>query len=84
MQDWLGLVEVATLEPKPGVPPSSSYLAEVLTQLHRQPARMVIRAAYQDGHSSEWLSKQAGIPAVELPFTVGGNDNAQGSVRAIR
>jgi len=77
LQDWLGLVEVATLEPKPGVPPSSSYLAEVLTQLHRQPARMVIRAAYQDGRSSEWLSKQTGIPAVELPFTVGGNDNAQ-------
>ena len=77
LQDWLGLVEVATLEPKPGIPPSSGYLAEVLTQLHRQPARMVIRAAYQDGRSSEWLSKQAGIPAVELPFTVGGNDNAQ-------
>jgi zinc/manganese transport system substrate-binding protein len=77
LQDWLGLVEVATLEPKPGIPPSSGYLAEVLTQLHQQPARMVIRAAYQDGRSSEWLSKQAGIPAVELPFTVGGNDNAQ-------
>ena len=77
LQDWLGLIEVATLEPKPGIPPSSGYLAEVLTQLHRQPARMVIRAAYQDGRSSEWLSKQAGIPAVELPFTVGGNDNAQ-------
>jgi len=77
LQDWLGLVEVATLEPKPGIPPSSGYLAEVLTQLHRQPARMVIRAAYQDGRSSEWLSKQAGIPAVELPFTVGGNDNPQ-------
>ncbi|MBI5039755.1 MAG: zinc ABC transporter substrate-binding protein [Gammaproteobacteria bacterium] len=77
LQDWLGLVEVATLEPKPGIPPSSGYLAEVLTQLRQHPARMVIRAAYQDGRSSEWLSKQTGLPAVELPFTVGGNDNAQ-------
>lgn len=77
LQDWLGLVEVATLEPKPGVPPSSGYLSEVLKQLRRHPARMVISAAYQDGRSSAWLSKQAGIPAVELPFTVGGNDNAQ-------
>jgi zinc/manganese transport system substrate-binding protein len=77
MQDWLGLTEVATLEPKPGIPPSSGYLAEVLTHLKQQPARMVIRAAYQDGRSSEWLSQQTGIPAVELPFTVGGNDNAQ-------
>ena len=77
LQDWLGLVEVATLEPKPGVPPSSGYLAEVLTQLRQQPAHMVLRAAYQDGRSSKWLSKQADITAVELPFTVGGNDNAK-------
>lgn len=77
LQEWLGLNEVATLEPKPGIPPSSGYLAEVLKHLHQQPARMVIHAAYQDGRSSEWLSKQTGIPAVELPFTVGGNDAAK-------
>ncbi len=73
LQDWLGLTEIATLEPKPGIPPSSGYLAAVLEQLQQQPARIVIRAAYQDGRSSEWLSKQTDIKVVELPFTVGGN-----------
>jgi zinc/manganese transport system substrate-binding protein len=73
LQEWLGLTEVATLEPKPGIPPSSAYLAGVLAQLRQQPARMVIRAAYQDGRASEWLAQQTGLPAVELPFTVGGN-----------
>lgn len=77
LQAWLGLNEVATLEPKPGIPPSSGYLAEVLEHLHRQPARMVIHAAYQDGRSSEWLSKQTGITVVELPFTVGGDNAAK-------
>jgi len=74
--DWLGLVEVTTLEPKPGVPPSSGHLAEVLTKVTLDPVRLVIRAAYEDGRPSAWLAERAKVPAVELPFTVGGNDQA--------
>ncbi len=76
LSDWLGLHEVATLEPKPGVEPTSSHLAEVLAQLQQHPARMVIRAAYNDDRASSWLSEKAKIPAVVLPFTVGGADHA--------
>lgn len=77
LQQWLGLNEVATLEPKPGVEPTSGHLAEVLAQLQQQPARMIIRAAYNDGRGSEWLAERAKIPAVLLPFTVGGSDGAK-------
>lgn len=77
LEDWLGLHEVATLEPKPGVEPTSSHLSEVLTQLQRQPAKMVIRAAYNSDRPSQWLSEKAKIPAVALPFTVGGSDRAK-------
>lgn len=75
--DWLGMQEVGTLEAKPGVPPSAGHLSEVLTQLRSQPAKMVIRAAYQEGRPDEWLSEHAHIPAVVLPFTVGGTDTAK-------
>ena len=71
LENWLGLREVATLEPKPGVEPTSTYLAEVLGQLQRQPAKMVIRAAYNDGRASEWLAEHAKMPIVVMPFTVG-------------
>jgi len=73
---WLGLREVAVLEPKPGVPASATHLAQVLAQLKTQPAKAVLRAAYQDGRPSEWLAQQTGIRAVVLPFTVGGNEQA--------
>lgn len=76
LYDWLGLKEVAVLEPKPGVEPSPSYLQAVLSTLKAAPARMVLHAAYQDARPSEWLSRNAGIPAVKLPFTVGGTDAA--------
>jgi zinc/manganese transport system substrate-binding protein len=74
---WLGVREVATLEPKPGLEPSAGHLATLKAQLAKQPARLVVRAAYQDPRASQWLSDQAGIPAVVLPFTVGGNEQAK-------
>jgi zinc/manganese transport system substrate-binding protein len=77
LQAWLGLKEVATLEPKPGVEPSSGYLSEVLTQLQRTPAKAVIRAAYNDGRSSQWLADRAKLSVVVLPFTVGGSERAK-------
>jgi len=76
MNDWLGLKEVAELEPKPGMEPSAAYLGEVLNELQQRPARMVIRAAYQNERPSEWIAERAHIPAVMLPFTVGGTPQA--------
>jgi len=73
---WLNLSEVAVLEPKPGVPASAVHLAQVLARLKSQPAKMVLRAAYQDGKPSEWLAQQSGIRAVVLPYTVGGSERA--------
>ena len=77
LENWLGLKQVAVLEPKPGVAPSIGHLAEIAAQLKATPARVVIRAAYQDSRPSEWLAEHAGIPAVALPFTVGGSDRAK-------
>ena len=77
LYDWLGVKEVAVLEPKPGVEPTASHLQGVLSTLKGTPARMVIYSAYQDARPSEWLSKNAGIPVVKIPFTVGGTDGAR-------
>ncbi len=77
LYDWLGMKEVAVLEPKPGVEPTASHLQGVLATLKGAPARMVLYAAYQDPRASEWLGKNAGIAAVKIPFTVGGTDGAK-------
>src|SRR4051812_745668 len=76
LYDWLGLKEVAVLEPKPGVEPSASHLQEVLSQLKSTPARMVLYSSYQDSRPSEWLGRNAGLPVVMVPFTVGGSEKA--------
>ena len=73
---WLGMVEVATLEPRPGVEPSVGHLARVAAQLQATPARAVLRAAYQSPRPANWLAERAGIRALALPYTVGGNARA--------
>ncbi|MCA1979874.1 MAG: zinc ABC transporter substrate-binding protein [Thiobacillus sp.] len=73
LQSWLGLKQVAVLEPKPGVEPSLASLAAVKARLAETPAKMVLRAAYQPARPSEWIAGQTGMKAVVLPFTVGGD-----------
>jgi len=73
LNDWLGLREIGELEPKPGLPPTTALLA----RLGKEPAKAVLRSAYNDSQASEWLSARAKIPAIMLPFTVGGSDQAK-------
>jgi zinc/manganese transport system substrate-binding protein len=75
--DWLGMKEVAALEPKPGIEPTTSHLSEVLEILQKAPAKMVVRAAYQGDRPSQWIAERAHLNAVVLPFTVGGTPGAK-------
>ena len=74
---WLGMKETGTLEPKPGVDPTAASLSEILAEQERHPAKMVLRAAYQNDRPSLWIAERAHIPAVALPFTVGGDSAAR-------
>ncbi|WP_438865627.1 metal ABC transporter substrate-binding protein [Neptunicella sp.] len=77
LEDWLKLNQVATLEDKPGIPPTSGHLASILQQMKTAPAKVIIRAAYQSDKASNWLADKTGIKAVALPFTVGGTEQAK-------
>jgi zinc/manganese transport system substrate-binding protein len=74
---WIGMRELGALEPKPGLPPTASHLSELLALLKREPAKAIVLASYNDPRGGDWLSEQAKIPVVILPFTVGGNDKAK-------
>jgi zinc/manganese transport system substrate-binding protein len=74
---WLGLQELAAIEPKPGVPPSAGYLAQLVTRLGATPPRMILRNAYNDPKAAEWLASRIKAPVVVLPFSVGGTPAAK-------
>ncbi len=69
---WLDMREVATLEPKPAVPPSAAHLAALLRQQETAPAKFIVYGSYDNSRSSEWLAERARTPRVLLPASVGG------------
>ena len=75
--NWLGMREAGSLEPKPGLPPSTAHLTELLARLAKEPARAVVRSAYNDPRAAEWLAERAKVASVVLPYTVGGTDKAK-------
>jgi zinc/manganese transport system substrate-binding protein len=74
---WLGLKEVAAIEPKPGVPPSAGHLSQLVSKLSASPPRLIVRNAYNDPKAANWLSERVRAPVVLLPFSVGGTPEAK-------
>lgn len=75
--NWLGLRELASIEPKPGVPPSAGYLGELVAKLGATPPKMILRNAYNDPRAADWLAQRIHVPVVLLPYTVGGTPEAK-------
>jgi zinc/manganese transport system substrate-binding protein len=73
---WLGMREAAAIEPKPGVPPGTAYVAQLLDDIPRKGARMILYAAYQEPRPANFVAERSNLPAVMLPFTVGGTEAA--------
>lgn len=75
--NWLGMKAVASLEPKPGIPPNASHLEKVLKDIQGKNIKGILIAPFENEKGAKWLSEKAGIPIIKLPFTVGGNDQAK-------
>lgn len=73
---WLGSVQAGTLEPLPGVPPSAQHLSQLAAQAKAKPVNGILYTGYDDRKAVEWLARNAGTCAIELPYTVGGSPRA--------
>lgn len=75
--DWLGLAQGGTLEPLPGVPPTSQHLAELAGTAKAHGIKAVIHSSYDDANAVAWIVKNGGVCGLELPYTVGGSPAAK-------
>jgi len=73
--DWLGLVELANLEPKPGIPPSPRHVVEVLRVGRARGARVVLQESFYPDKTGRLVAKKLDGEVVTLP---GGADVASG------
>jgi zinc/manganese transport system substrate-binding protein len=73
---WLGMEQVADLEPKPGLAPTTSHLASLLERAQKGDVMAVVVASYHDERGGVWLADRAKLPLLVLPMSVGGNDDS--------
>jgi zinc/manganese transport system substrate-binding protein len=74
---WLGLQQVAAIEPKPGMPPTAGYLGQLVTKLEASPPQAILVNAYNNPKAAKWLSERVNAPVIVLPFSVGGSPAAK-------
>lgn len=67
--EWLEIEQVADLEPKPGVSPTTSHLNS-LTKLDPQSYDAIVYSSHQDQRPAFWLQQRTGKPVIQLPLTV--------------
>jgi zinc/manganese transport system substrate-binding protein len=71
---WLGITQVADLEPKPGMAPTPGHLQRLQSSLAGTALGAVVVSSYQDPRSAQWLqsrlSASRALPLVVLPATV--------------
>ncbi len=67
---WLGLRQIADLEPKPGLPPTVNHLQSVLAAVRAGQPIGIVQSRYQDPRAGRWLAERSTLPLLILPSTV--------------
>ena len=80
---WLGIEMVGDLEPKPGLPPTSKHLAELLDKTRNIKIAAIIYSPYQDERGARWLSDKSKVPVIQLPFTVDNDSTPTNSLEGL-
>jgi zinc/manganese transport system substrate-binding protein len=67
LADWLGFVTLANLEPKPGIPPNPSHVAQVLGLARQRKARLVLQEDYYPSTTAKLVASKIPAALVILP-----------------
>lgn len=77
-KDWsyftrdFGLAVVDYIEPKPGIPPTTKHVKEMIDKITSQKLQVLIVANYYEKNTPNMIAARTGIKAVFIPLDVGG------------
>ena len=70
-----GLDEIDTIEPKPGIPPSPSHMADLIAEMKQQRAKLVLMESWHERRTPDLVAGETGAKVLELPVQVGAESN---------
>jgi ABC-type Zn uptake system ZnuABC Zn-binding protein ZnuA len=71
-----GLVVAGSLEPKPGVQPSTGHLSELIRRMKSDTVKLVLSAPYYDPRHARFVSEQSGAKVLAMAHQVGAREGA--------
>jgi ABC-type Zn uptake system ZnuABC Zn-binding protein ZnuA len=69
--DRFGLRIVGSLEPKPGIPPTTKHMSELIEQMRAENVRIVLASAYYDPRYAELVAEKSGARVLAMANQVG-------------
>lgn len=70
--ELFGLEEAATIETKPGIPPSLKHVTNLISMMRERNIRVILAANYFDQQKVKTIADRTGARAVIVPLFVGG------------
>ena len=70
-----GLTIVDELEPKPGISPSPAHLAQVIGEMKRTNAKIILVQPFQNRKTAETVARQTGATVIDAPQQPGAASN---------
>jgi ABC-type Zn uptake system ZnuABC Zn-binding protein ZnuA len=72
------------MEPKPGVPPSASHVAEVIDIVKQTGAKAIIMEPFYDRRMSDFVASRTGAQVLVVAPSVGGAEGLDDYVSVLR
>jgi zinc/manganese transport system substrate-binding protein len=69
--DRFGFVIAGTIEPLPGIPPTTKHIAEVEKLIQREGIKFILQDVYNPQDASSYLSKKLNVKLIIMPHDVG-------------
>jgi len=69
--DRFGFVISGTIEPLPGIPPTTKHIADVEKLIEREQVKFIFQDVYNPQDASSYLAKRLNVKLIVLPHDVG-------------
>ncbi|MFA6196107.1 MAG: zinc ABC transporter substrate-binding protein [Sulfurimonas sp.] len=70
-----GLISIASIEPLPGVVPSSKHTIELIELIKKEKPCSLLHDVYHDTKTADFISEKSGIKVIMMPHDVGALEN---------
>lgn len=79
-----GFRVIGYLEPKPGIPPSASHLADLIVRMRQEKAKVIIKEPFYENRIPNMVAQRTGAKVVEICPTVGGEPDTETYPKLLR